>query len=299
MTFTQLLYFQTSCALESITRAAEQLHISQPSVSAAIRQLEEEFGYPLLDRQGKRFSLTAEGHIFYQECARLLDHVSDFKQAMSQLTQNTCIISLGLPPMIGSLLLTRIFTGPTGSSANFHLAITEVGRQELLEQLNDRTLDMAFLPHDRPLDPLYRSIRLMELETVCCVSSEHPLAQRPVVTPRDLAGMSLVLFKDSFFQTEKILDAFRTAGVSANILLQTNQLSNVHSLVSRGLAAGFLFRPLCESIPGIVSIPMSPVMKTQVSLAWRSTYHLPNEHLRFIEHIRSLSEQSLINAGFM
>lgn len=67
MTLTQLRYFQTVCRLGNITQAARRLHVSQPSVSIAIRELEDEFGLMLLDRSGCAFSLTAELDRFRQE----------------------------------------------------------------------------------------------------------------------------------------------------------------------------------------------------------------------------------------
>lgn len=289
MTLAQLTYFETACRLESITRAAEQLHISQPSVSAAIRELEAEFGYALLDRQGRRFALTREGRVFWEEARRLLAHAGDFEHGMLRLARHSRPIALGLPPMIGSLVLPALLAPGEEAPAPFRLDITEGGRRELLQQLADGRLDMAFLPHDRPLEPHYRFVPVAELETVCCVSARHPLARRSSVTIRALEGHPLVLFKESFFQTERILDAFGREGVKPNILLQTSQLSTVRRLVAQNLAAGFLFRQLAGPAAEMVSVPLDPPMKAQVSLVWRGTDHLPGEHLRFIEQVRALA----------
>ena len=64
MKLQQLRYFVTACRLCSISRAAETLHISQPSVSMAIRELEREFGVSLIARRYQGFALTEEGIIF-------------------------------------------------------------------------------------------------------------------------------------------------------------------------------------------------------------------------------------------
>lgn len=87
MKLMRLSCFSAACRLGSITRAAAQLHISQPLVSAAIRELEAEFGYALLARQGKRFAFTAEGAVFLKEADRLLSHAENFETAMKQLTR--------------------------------------------------------------------------------------------------------------------------------------------------------------------------------------------------------------------
>ena len=291
MKLTQLYYFQTACRLESISRAAERLHISQPSISTAIQALEEEFGYPLLARQGKRFALTAEGSVFLRETDRLLSHARSFEQFMSSLTEQTQPIALGVPPMIGSLILPRILSPEGEFFAPFQLHIMEAGRQELVRPLGSNEVDMAFLPHDRPVESQYRTVPVMGVETVCCVSAAHPLAGYKEVTPRDLREMPLVMFKESFFQTEHIMDLFRAAEVEPKILLQTSQLSTVQRLIARNMAAGFLFQELVNPLPNVVSIPLVPPMKIRVSLVWRSNDVLPQEHLRFIEHIRALFPQ--------
>lgn len=290
MKLMQLYYFRTACRQGSITRAAGQLHISQPSVSAAIRELEAEFGYALLARQGKRFALTPEGAVFLKEADRLLSHAENFETAMKQLTQGPRQIVLGVPPMIGSLLLPKIYAGFRGKKIPFRLSIVETGRQELLRQLlGSNELDMAFLPHDRPLDTRCHSVPITELETVCCLAPDHPLAGRATLSPAELSGESLVLFKDSFFQTERIVGLFQSEGIAPRVLLQTDQLSTIRKLVTCNIAVGFLFRQISEPFRDIVSIPLAAPMKAKVSLAWRSTDYLPREQADFIEYIRTIS----------
>lgn len=181
MTITQLRYFQKACKLDNITRAAEALHVSQPSVSAAIRELEEEYGFALLERRGRSFSLTPNGAVFLAEADRLLSHVSDFETAMVRLAQGPGQLKVGVPPMIGSLVLPLIYTGEEHRRTPFDLGIVEAGRQELLQRLSAGELDLAFIPHDRPLSASYTGIAVTILETVCCTSLFHPLAgqERP------------------------------------------------------------------------------------------------------------------------
>ena len=107
------------------------------------------------------------------------------------------------------------------------------------------------------------------LETVCCVDKDNPLARLPFVTPEDLAETPLVLFKNSFFQTEQIKTWFASAGVTPNILLQTEQLSTLQSLLTRHNAVGFLFRQLLQSEDSLQPISLDRKMQVQVSLVWR------------------------------
>ena len=289
MTITQLRYFQKACKLENITRAAEALHVSQPSVSAAIRELEQEFGYPLLVRSKRSFSLTPKGGIFLEEVDRLLSHVDNFETAMSQLGKGPGRVAVGVPPMIGSLVLPRIYASGFLPDTKIELSIVEAGRQELLRLLASNELDMAFLPHDRPLGPGYSVLHLTKLETMCCVSTNNPLALRQSISVKELEGEPLVLFKNSFFQTERIIARFQAEAIEPKVLLQTDQLSTIRKLVSCDTAVGFLFGEVSSPLPNIASIPLDPPMVAQVSLVWRGADYLSKQEQDFIEFVRSLN----------
>lgn len=291
VTITQLRYFQKACKLDNITRAAQALHVSQPSVSAAIRELEAEFGFDLLERRGRSFTLTPNGILFLAEADRLLSHVDDFSAAMHRLAQAEGPLLVGVPPMIGSLLLPLIYTGEEYLRKPFTLSILEAGRQELLQRLNTNELDMAFIPHDQPLPMQYSGLPITALETVCCMSRTHPLANQTRLSISELEDVPLVLFKNSFFQTERIIARFEAAGIKPKVLLQSDQLSTIRKLIASNAAVGFLFSKVTDALPEITFLPLDPPMTTQVSLIWRSTSCLSAEHHRFVAYVRSLMSE--------
>jgi len=268
---TQLRYFQAACRLGSITAAAEYLHISQPSVSAAIRELETEFGITLLNRRYRGFSLTQAGQVLLEQADSLLAHAARVETVMTDLATQKRQIRLGIPPMIGSLLLPRLYQDFFSQMPGLDVTITEGGRRELLQLLAENQLDIMFLPHGKTMDPGYTSVVVTQLETVCCVSPKHPLSGMKQLRIRDLAQESLVLFKNSFFQTEAILQRFADNHMEPKVLLNTNQLSTIHKLISSGVAAGFLFRDLVSPLDNIVPIPLEPPMYSLISLVWKSS----------------------------
>ena len=106
MNFTQLKYFEVICSCGSVSKAAEVLHISQPSLSMAIRELETEYGVFLFKRHHKGVSLTPEGETLLALSRDILTRVEDMTAIMKDLGRGRKILKLGLPPMIGSLFLT-------------------------------------------------------------------------------------------------------------------------------------------------------------------------------------------------
>lgn len=264
MKLTQLQYFCEVYRQNSVSRAAEVLNITQPSISAAIRELETEFGLTLFSKAGRGIQPTAQGDIFYKHARSLLTHAESFSKTMLGLSQQEKI-TLGIPPMIGSLVLPALYEKYDRRSCG--LQIVEGGRGVLMRMLEDHQLDLAVLPHDAPLSQ-FETKPVAMLETMCCVSRVHPLSSRKSLTILDLASEPLVLFADSFFQTEQILERFRSVGLTPQVLLQSNQLSTISQMIAGNLAVGFIFNSVVRSIPEVVSIPLSPKMNFHVSLAW-------------------------------
>lgn len=241
------------------------LHVSQPSVSAAIRNLEAEFGVSLFDRQRKRLVLTIASQQLWDTGKPLLQNADALSEAMHALGSGNQLLRLGVPLMIGSLVLPSLY----GNFVSAQLQVVEDGSSSLRRLLSDGQIDMALLPHTQPFDDTLQAVKLTVLQNVCCVSKQHPLAGYRRISISQLTNEPLVLFKNSFFQTERILNAFQALGGSPNVALYTGQLSTVQNMIAGGSAVGFMFEFLAKRSDGVVGIPLDPPMTTQVSLVWR------------------------------
>ncbi len=268
MTLLQLKYFTAVCSHGSVSAAADSLFLAQPSLSAAIRELEQEFGVPLFRRHHRGMALTPEGEKLFSMAQSLLSQAEQAQRLMAELGKRRMVLRLGIPPMIGSLLLPTLFRDFLPLYPDLTLTTIEEGRQDLLSKLENDQLDLAILPHDLPLSSSLSSLELGQLETVCCVNVDHPLARRSDICPEVLADTPLVLFQNSFFQTEVVKNWFVRSQVTPNILLQTGQLSTLQSVVSSTNAAGFLFRPLLEGQDRLRPLALSQPVLTRVSLCW-------------------------------
>lgn len=271
MTLDQLRYFCAVCQYNGVTSAATALNISQPSVSSAIKSLEAEFNTLLFHRQQKRLVLTPAGQHLLAMSTPLLREANALTAAMHSYNKGNSLLRLGVPPMIGSLFLPQLYKTLSGSPANFRLQVVENDGNGLRHLLSERQIDMALLPHTQPFDRSLCSLKVAELENVCCVPNGHPLASHAKVSLSELCDEPLVLFKNSFFQTERILTAFRALDRNPNVMLYTAQLSTLQKMIAGGSAVGFLFSFLAEQEPNIVGIPLDPPMTTQVSLVWHQS----------------------------
>lgn len=269
MNLLQLKYFHAVCTYGTVSAASEYLHISQPSVSSAIKELEREFQITLFIRRHQGMELTSAGETLLKISRDLLNQSQQLENVMRDLGNERKKLRLGVPPMIGSLLLPKIFSEFMAENEEVELEIVESGRKELVKKLTDEVVDMVFLPHDRPLDSNFSSLKIGELEIVCCTSLKDAKIKYKKVSPNDLRDVPVVLFKNSFFQTEEIKKWFMRENINPNIILQTEQLSTVLSLITNNIAIGFMFRSLVELNHNLIAIPTENPIVVNVSLVWK------------------------------
>ena len=288
MKLSQLRYFQTACRLGSITRAAEKLHISQPSVSAAIKELEQEFGVTLFSRHYRGFTLTREGLAFLSQAELLLDQADKCSEIMKDIGRKRNLIRLGVPPMIGSLMLPRVYESFSSEHPHTLLRIYEEGQRELLRKIISDELDLAFIPHEGPPGSEFKYLGIGSVETVYCVHKGHPLSGKGSISLKELSGEHIVMFKDSFFQNELLNRRFKEEGLRLSPALTTGQLSTLTSLISGGSVSGFLFRPLLESYPELCGLSLDPPLLTDISLVWKKDGFMFSDMHSFIDCVSRL-----------
>ena len=269
MKLQQLRYFEAACRLGSISRAAESLRVSQPSVSMAIRELEREFGVVLTVKRYQGFDLTEEGKILLEMSGSLLRHADHVSEQMCLRGRRRRPVHLGMPPMIGTVLLPVLYRALDHLEPDILLSTEELGTKTLLHDLRENTLDAAFISHRLPVGQEFSSLSIAEMEIVWCALPGHPLASRASVSVRELETEPLVLFNSSLSVGELLLQQFAEARIDPSIFHTTAQLSTVQSLIRSGAASGFLLRPMVSTMPDIVSLPLTPNLFVHVSLVWK------------------------------
>ena len=109
MKLTQLEYFCVAARYHNITKAANELFVTQPSVSNAIKSLEEEFGVNLFYRHNNKLTLTPEGEKFYKSAEELLAHADAVTSEFYELRKQATPIRIGIPPMLGTIYLPDMY----------------------------------------------------------------------------------------------------------------------------------------------------------------------------------------------
>ena len=288
MELRQLEYFQMASRLKNITRAAERLRVSQPNITVAIKKLEGELGIQLFDRSQKQLSLTPEGAVFLGRVEVALRNIQDAVLEVNdykQLQKGT--IKIGIPPMMGAYLFPKIFSSFQRRYSHLDVYLHEEGSVAIREQLERDELDFGIIiiPEGSPnlqLLPMARS------QIVCCVPAGSDLAARKAVTLQDIEDRNLIMLKEGSFLRQTMLEKMKTAGITPNIVLESNQVVTIMGLVASGVGNAFLLDMIVHDTPGIKAVPLATPVFVDVGLAWKRDRYISRAAQSFIEFSKDI-----------
>lgn len=289
----QLQYFCAACRSGNITKAAGDLHVSQPSISMAIKELENEFGLLLLQRNNKGFEMTREGKYFFERAMVLLEQADELTQMMCDMGNQRKRINLGIPPMIGTFLFPKMYKEFKKAFPEVQLNSREGGSQYLLEMLDSSTLDFAILPTNQLSEDSYNILKMTETETVFCVSKDHPLSKNKTVSIEQIKEEPLIMFNDGFYQNVVIKERFEREGYRPNILHYSSQFYTIKEFISDGITAGFMFRDIAKTVPNIRGISLEDPLHIQIGLVWKKNQHMFHDAARFLQFTKKYVKSNL------
>lgn len=271
MKLTQLQYFRTICEYNNITRAARALHVSQPSLSKAIRELEEEFGITLFRRLSKGLALTEEGEILLEEAKKLLDQADALTARMDQIRIKKQDVRLGVPPMLATLIFPKLLQAYRSRFPGARLQIAENGTLTNKNMVLDGTLDAAIISHDGALPAAFHYTDLLSFRICFYLSRQNPMASQTSVSMDDAAAFPLVLLAEDSFLTDYLTRYYRGRGLTPNVILCTNQIDTIRQLVANNTAATFLFEDVLGPDPDIARLSVRDLPAIQSKLIWSAS----------------------------
>lgn len=290
MKIAQLRYFSASCHAGNISKAAAQLHISQPSITAAIQALEDELGVSLLHRGSRAVVPTPDGERFLQRCDAILAEIDGLSAEFMELSRKHKTISVGIPPMIGSILFPEIFHSFRRRHPEIVIDPVEIGSNAAKESVANGELDLAVVTMgDEPISRL-EAHKLTSYELEYCVGVKHPLAREKTVSLAQTARHPMILFSGGYYQKHLLDSSFRSMGIEPNILFHSNQLTTIKSFIRQDIASGFLMTQILQEEDGIIAIPVKEGLKLNVAVVWRKDDYLTKEAERFVSFCRRTFE---------
>ena len=266
-----LRYFLAAANEENITRAADILHVTQPTLSRQLMDLEKELGTTLMLRGKKGMTLTDDGIYFRQRAEEIVELADRASEA------------------VGSRLFAKLIAQ---FSEKYPLVQFNL-YNEMADQIKDR-LDKGLVDVGLLLEPVdtakYDFVRLSQKETWgILMRRDHPLAERTSIEPQELISYPLILPLRERVRTE-IMNWLRCEEKDLKIPLYYTLLSNTALLVEEGLGCAFCLDGALSihSSPDLRFVPISPEHTTRSVLIWKKNHLFSPATSLFIQEINLL-----------
>lgn len=283
MKLLQMRYFQTVCRHGSITKAADELFVRQPTISFCLKELEDEFGVKLFHRRHNRLQLTVEGQFFLDKVNYILQAVDTLSTQMKDMGNNHNHVKIAVPAMISTFLFPQMFNAYTRMYPDVELEMLETGSLQARKLVDANSVDLGITILDNVVSDGYNVLPLVTTELVFCVSKNHPLAGREKISFKELANEHIILFKADSYQNIFIKRAFSEVGVDPKILLYSSQLYTIKEFLSYGNAGAFLYRQVAELDKDLVCIPFDKALLQDIVLIWSKSSSLYSDSENFIQ----------------
>lgn len=260
-----LQYFLTVAREENITRAAAYLHITQPTLSRQLIQLEEELGVPLFHRTRQKLVLTEDGMLLRRRAQEIVALARKAEQELTHGEQLTGELAIGSGDLKSMEFLADCLSTFRQQHPLVQFRLYSGDSDNIKEQLELGLLDLGLL-----LEPVdvgkYEFLRLPAKECWgVLVPTDSPLAVKTAVTPADLAGCPLLSANRALVQKE--LTSWFGA-YTPEIVGVGNLPYNLAVLARKGLGVYLTIQLDC-TFHGLTFLPLSPPLERQTVLAWK------------------------------
>lgn len=285
-----LRYFLTVVNEESITKAAEVLHITQPTLSRQLAQMEEEIGVKLFDRGSRKITLTCEGLLLRRRADEILQLIAKTESELTeQEEQIEGRITIGSGEIASVQMLPDLLASFNQIYPLVNYDLYTATADHIKEQMDQGLVDLGLL-----LEPIdiekYDFIRLKCQEKwVVLMRADDHLAAKEYITAQDLAVKPLILPKRLKVQRE-LASWFGDYYAKLNLLFTSNLSSNATVMVNHGLAYALVIEGLMSfwDHSKITYRPLYPLLTATSVLAWKKDQPFSPAFTKFIQHAKCL-----------
>jgi DNA-binding transcriptional LysR family regulator len=277
MEIRHLQYIAAIVRCNSFTKAAEALHITQPTISKMIKNLENELNLEVFDRGGKHIKLTAAGKAIYDYAVPILALFDNLQTEINDLTYlKKGSIRIGLPPMAGSSFFPSVLKSFQDKYPSIAIKLIEDGAKKVEEHVADGTLDVGVVlwPVD---ETLFDSFQLVSDRLKILLHPSHPLATSKQITLNELANEKFILFNSDFALHDRIINECQTIGFEPQIVYESSQWDFIGEMVAENLGIAMLPERICELLDSakVCTVPLvQPVIPWRLAMVWKRTGYL-------------------------
>jgi DNA-binding transcriptional LysR family regulator len=260
----------------SFSRAAENLHLSQPAISKRIAALEEQLGKPLFDRVGREISLTEAGHTLLPYAQRVLREIEDSRRALTRLSGKVSgRLSIGTSHHIGLHRLPPVLRAFVHQYPDVDLDIHFMDSEEACHAVEQGKLELGIVTLPPQPIPRLEQREAWPDPMSIVVAPTHPLAQMKKVSVQHLADYPALLPDEKTYTHGIVKQAFGKLGLQPHVRLATNYLETLKMLVSIGLGWSALPDSMVDETIVKLKVPEIHLAR-RLGLVWHERRSLSN-----------------------
>lgn len=291
MNLRDLEYFKYLAESLSFTKTAEHFFVSQPSISIALKRLEDEFETKLIERErsARNIHLTPTGRLLYQRTIDMLGLFGQTKQEVKSI--NVENIQLGLVPVIGNPFLPKLLANANEYLHSLKL-IEEATNDDLFESLRTKNFSTAILAHEDPeirnqwLDATLITVSPLKV----WVASNHPLAQYKELTINELKYESFISFTKGAIHERLFHTWAKANNLSLENVFYCDEPNTMASLVGSGARVALLTDTISLNRTDLVSIDLKDAPLCYISLVVNNEMEISKAQ----KHFNQLITQGLV-----
>ena len=288
-----LEYFAEVAKHLSFTKAASTLHLSQPSLSKAIQNLEGELGVPLFYRSPKQLELTDAGKAVLTNAKNVLEAFNNLTSELTDIAElKKGEIRIGIPPIMGAAFFATLISQYKEIYPLVEINLSEVGSKVIKDGVEDGSLDIGLICNVPIKNESFEVIKLVRDPLMVIVHKDHPLAAFEIIDFTQLANEPFILYRKDFSLHDRILEVCSKNDFSPNIVCETSQKDFIIEMVGAKLGIALLPSKICKNInDNIVSIPFAqPEIKLELGMIWKKNKYQSFAVREFIEMAKKYSE---------
>ena len=297
-TLRQLQVFEAVARHLSFSRAAEELHLSQPGVSMQVKQLDEMLGLPLLEQMGKKIFLTEAGQVVLECCQSVALQIANLDGALARLK------GLDSGELRISAVSTTKYFAPRLLAAFSHLhphlkVRLDVGnREKLLISLADNNVDLVIMGKP-PQELALEAHAFMENPLVIIAPPNHPLASEHAIPPARLEGETFIMREPGSGTRAATERFFAEHDAKLTVGMEMNSNIAIQRAVEAGLGLGLVSRHTLDMELKLGQLVILDVQDTPILRHWYIV-HRPGKRFssaaqRFIDFMRTDASKALAN----
>ncbi len=272
--------------------AADQLYVSQSTLSRHIQSLENDLGVQLFNRTSRKVELNRYGTEFLAYAKQITALKEEYLKSISdELETEEHLITIGVIPTMSQYHITDVLSGFEEEYQDYQLKILEADTAQLKDMLLNGTCDFAFIREYGEQEAKLKRYPYFSDQLVAIVPKDHPLlSDQDSVSLSQLKLEPFLLLSEGSLMYSLAFDACKSSGFTPNVVFTGNHAENIIDLAGHGMGIGLLTRqPLTELDTSEVRLlDIVPQFVTQISLACISEEALSSSAWTFLNYYKSL-----------